>query len=252
MFSKPLLFSLFYLPFIVFADEVKGIKVLDPEIVSVGEKHYLIARIENLSQTPNPKVFLRVVWLDQNKVTVTSGRYEITKKGPLIAGKPYSFKISVPSDRSIRTFLIKVKKGVDEMLGERTVREKKFSSPTRDRAQIKAKRDPTSNALENTKRKRVEQKTEKPILKFLDWRWYSEDNWIYVEGEVKNTSRKTIRSVNIIASFYRKNDRFLKSDDTYTELNTLDPGMVSPFKIMLAYDPAIAKVKLIGQCRFVD
>jgi len=63
----------------------------------------------------------------------------------------------------------------------------------------------------------------------------------YVEGQVKNVSAEPLKNVMVVATWYDKDDNFIKSDNALIEYNPILPGQISPFKAMTTGNPAMAK-----------
>jgi hypothetical protein len=53
----------------------------------------------------------------------------------------------------------------------------------------------------------------------------------YVVGEVENTGSRNLNNIEIVATFFDKNNNVLTSDSTYTDIETLTPNQKSPFEL---------------------
>jgi hypothetical protein len=56
----------------------------------------------------------------------------------------------------------------------------------------------------------------------------------HIVGEVQNTGTQPIQFVEIIASFYSSNGTYIGQSFSFTELSTLDAGVLSPFDILFS------------------
>ena len=78
-------------------------------------------------------------------------------------------------------------------------------------------------------------------LALLSSRGYDEHGYHIVEGQVKNISTESLKSVTANATWYDKADGFITSDDALIEYNPILPGQTSPFKTMSRTNPAMSK-----------
>jgi len=79
-------------------------------------------------------------------------------------------------------------------------------------------------------------------LELISWSWYNGGHhFAIVKGLVKNNSKSPIRNITALAMFYDSNGRFINSDSSLIEYQTLMPGQSSPFKIMSRWNPAMQK-----------
>lgn len=79
----------------------------------------------------------------------------------------------------------------------------------------------------------------RPQLLLLDWSWHTEYDYAIIEGTVKNVSDINLKNVEAIVKFKTKDGKFITSDSTLIEYNPILPGQVSPFKVMVRYNPAM-------------
>ena len=52
-----------------------------------------------------------------------------------------------------------------------------------------------------------------------------------LNGEIKNNGTETAQFIQVILTYYNKNNVTLGSDFTYTNPDTIDPGQAAPYKI---------------------
>lgn len=69
-------------------------------------------------------------------------------------------------------------------------------------------------------------------LEILNHGFYNYLGYSCVVGEIQNIGNNNLEFVNIVATFYDKDNRVLDSPFTYTEIDLLEPGQKSPFKIV--------------------
>jgi len=83
-------------------------------------------------------------------------------------------------------------------------------------------------------------------LKWVSARSYTEPEWnlAYCEGEVKNISNHSLHSVIVVVSWYDAADNFITSDWDFIQYDPLLSEQTSPYKVISAYNPAMAKVKI--------
>ncbi|MBN1671192.1 MAG: hypothetical protein JXR37_09180 [Kiritimatiellae bacterium] len=79
-------------------------------------------------------------------------------------------------------------------------------------------------------------------LAVAHWHWSIDDEWIIVDGEVRNITRGNLRSVLAVASCYTANGSFVTSDSSLIDFNPVLPGQISPFQIYIVRNPLIAFV----------
>jgi len=80
---------------------------------------------------------------------------------------------------------------------------------------------------------------EEPKLLLLNSSWHEGYGYAIVEGEVKNISPENLSNVEVVASFYTADKKFITSTDALIEYNPILPGQTSPFKAMASYNPAM-------------
>jgi hypothetical protein len=80
-----------------------------------------------------------------------------------------------------------------------------------------------------------------PKLELVKWTWGEEYDYAIAEGQVKNISSESIRSVQAVVTFYDKNGEFITSDDALIDYNPILPAQTSPFKVMATWNPAMKK-----------
>ena len=64
-------------------------------------------------------------------------------------------------------------------------------------------------------------------------------NYFIVEGQIKNISAQALSDVLAVATVYDASHQFITYDDALVDFTTLLPGQVSPFSVMIDYNPAI-------------
>lgn len=74
----------------------------------------------------------------------------------------------------------------------------------------------------------------------LDWTWYlrGTGNYIYVDGEIQNTSSELMRFVEISIKLTDTNKTLLATDRGFVNVQVLGPGEKSTFKLMTPYQPS--------------
>jgi len=85
-----------------------------------------------------------------------------------------------------------------------------------------------------------------PRLAILSGRGYQSEtgNYWYVEGEVKNLSDESLRSVQVVSTWYTAEDSFITSSSALIDYNPLLPGQTSPFKTITRGNPAMSKFSI--------
>ena len=77
-------------------------------------------------------------------------------------------------------------------------------------------------------------------IELLEWRWSRKsEDFIKVEGLVKNISDASLKSVEAVVTFYAVGDRFVTSESALIEYNPVLSGQASPFDIIVNNNPAI-------------
>lgn len=80
-------------------------------------------------------------------------------------------------------------------------------------------------------------------LAWLSSRDYQSDGGGYsiFEGEVKNLTGSALEDIVAIVSVYDESGSFITSDHALIEYTTLLPGQVSPYEVMVDYNPEISR-----------
>lgn len=102
---------------------------------------------------------------------------------------------------------------------------------------------PTNSPTQNTTQTQKEN-TETPPedqLELLSFRCYEEYGYFIIEGEVKNISSESLKSVEAVGTTYTETGEFVKSSEALIEYDPILPGQTSPFKVMMTTNPAITK-----------
>jgi hypothetical protein len=66
-------------------------------------------------------------------------------------------------------------------------------------------------------------------------------NYYYVEGQVKNISDRPLKSVQVVATWYDKDDKFITTDTAMIDYNPIMPGQTSPFKTITRGNPLMSR-----------
>lgn len=83
-----------------------------------------------------------------------------------------------------------------------------------------------------------------PQLELITYNWHTEHGYAILEGQVKNISSQSLKSVIALASFYDANSGFIASSDALIDYNPILPGQTSPFKVMKTENPAMEKARV--------
>jgi hypothetical protein len=85
-----------------------------------------------------------------------------------------------------------------------------------------------------------------PVLEIQSWGWSHEpgSGWVNVRGEVKNISDSPLKNVQAVASMYGERDLFITSADALVEFNPILPGQVSPFRVIVQWNPEMKVARL--------
>ena len=67
---------------------------------------------------------------------------------------------------------------------------------------------------------------------------------IQVEGQVKNISQQSLKSVTVVVSCYDANGAFVTSQNAMIQYNPILPNQVSPFIAYINNNPAIVNYKI--------
>lgn len=65
-----------------------------------------------------------------------------------------------------------------------------------------------------------------------------------VEGQVKNISGSSLKSVMVVVEWATADGQFVKSDDSLVEYDPILAGQVSPFKSITSHNPAMQKYRI--------
>ena len=83
-----------------------------------------------------------------------------------------------------------------------------------------------------------------PPLEVISWKCDKEYSYVFVRGEVKNISSRSIENVMAVGEFRTKDGTLVKSEDSLIDYNPILPGQTSPFKTGGTDNPAITKCNL--------
>lgn len=82
-------------------------------------------------------------------------------------------------------------------------------------------------------------------LEILSWSWSnSSDSYVEATGLVKNVSGVTMNYVKVIVNWFTKSGTFITYDDAYIEYKPLMPNQESPFRVIVPYNPLMAKASI--------
>jgi hypothetical protein len=77
-------------------------------------------------------------------------------------------------------------------------------------------------------------------LELLAFKWgQSTEQHATAEGQVKNISGDSIKSVQAVVTWYDKSGTFVTSDHALIDYNPLLPGQTSPFDVIATFNPAM-------------
>ena len=84
------------------------------------------------------------------------------------------------------------------------------------------------------------------MLEIQSWKWSRLESVNYVEavGQVKNLSSQNLKNVAAVLQVYDKDDQFINSETTLIEYNPLLPSQVSPFRVLMSWNPAMQHAEL--------
>lgn len=90
------------------------------------------------------------------------------------------------------------------------------------------------------------------MLEILSWHWSrtGSGKYVKIEGEVKNISGRSLRSIEAMVSFYTKDGTFITSGSSFIEFNPILAGQKCPFSVLERYNPAMAMTKTTLQFKF--
>lgn len=83
-----------------------------------------------------------------------------------------------------------------------------------------------------------------PQLELQSWNWHTEYGYAIAEGRVKNISGESLKNVQAVVTFSRKNGDFITTDDALIDLNPILPGQTSSFKVMATENPAMGSANV--------
>ena len=72
-------------------------------------------------------------------------------------------------------------------------------------------------------------------LEVVDWHWYKDNNWLIAVGQVKNKTKRTLRYIKAVVTWYDKEHKMVTYDTTLIEYPILRPGQTSPFRVSCEY-----------------
>jgi len=85
-------------------------------------------------------------------------------------------------------------------------------------------------------------------LELLSWNWKqpykAHNNYVVATGEIKNISDHPIKWIRVITSFYDKDGTFMTSDRGFVEYNPIMPNQVSPFNVLVQWNPLMFTAKI--------
>ncbi|MBN1473498.1 MAG: hypothetical protein JW914_02680 [Syntrophaceae bacterium] len=87
-------------------------------------------------------------------------------------------------------------------------------------------------------------KNNDPVLELQSWNWYQEYGYVTAEGTVKNISSESLNNVVAVLQVYDEQGTFISSSDALIDYRPILPGQISPFKVMLSYNPAMKKASI--------
>lgn len=70
----------------------------------------------------------------------------------------------------------------------------------------------------------------KPPLELQSWKCNKEHGYVFVEGEVKNVSDRSLKNVMVVGTFKTESGEHVKTEDALIDYNPILPGQTSPFK----------------------
>ena len=83
-----------------------------------------------------------------------------------------------------------------------------------------------------------------PKLKVLNFRCYSEHVYMFVSGEVKNTSSSKLKNVVAVGTFRAADGTHITTETALLEYNPIMPGQTSPFQAGGKHNPLMTKCSL--------
>jgi len=96
----------------------------------------------------------------------------------------------------------------------------------------------------------VKQKTSNPAeqaankepdyqLELLNFKCFQQYDFYHIEGQVKNISDESLKSVAALGTTYTADGEFIKSEESLIDYNPILAGQTSPFKVLMTHNPAI-------------
>lgn len=73
------------------------------------------------------------------------------------------------------------------------------------------------------------------------------EHWHYIYGQIQNTSSQPMKFVQAIATIYGADGKVVDAAYTYTQLDTLDPGVTSAFEILSTNWVGVPRYEVIVQ-----
>ena len=85
-----------------------------------------------------------------------------------------------------------------------------------------------------------------PSLELISSNWTHEEDssFAIVVGQVKNISMDSISQVQAVASFSDSKGNFISSQSTLIEFDPIVPDQISPFRVMVPWNPVMKQMKL--------
>lgn len=81
-------------------------------------------------------------------------------------------------------------------------------------------------------------------LEMTDGNWDTEYGYATYEGSVKNISGEKLDSVAALVTWYDENDNMITSNESLIKFQPLMPDQESPFRVMVAENPAMNRAKV--------
>ena len=85
-------------------------------------------------------------------------------------------------------------------------------------------------------------------LELLSWNWgqpYKGNNVVVVNGEVKNISDHPIKWIRVVVTFYTKDGTYITHHASLgMAFNPIMPTQVSPFKVLVGWNPWMYTAKI--------
>ncbi len=94
------------------------------------------------------------------------------------------------------------------------------------------------------KRQQEERERHMTPLIVENWRWHIEHGFAIGEGEVTNRSDRRLENVQVVVSFYTKDNQFITTADAIVEYNPILPRQTTPFKAYATHNPQMNSARL--------